>query len=203
MAGIFFRQPSDLDDGYRREMVSAILGSEHFGPSVLGQEFVNTAGLSLVFRRDHLPTVIAHFPYLERLLASALFESSNAFYVNPLVLDRHSQVGAHVDCRYMPETGVRILPTIVSVYYAEIDDAMTGGDLVFVTDDGDIAVRPSANDFLHFVGSARHYVSKIDNECRRVSVVIEQYHLDGETLNAFPECHLVQEDMGAAVPTRN
>ena len=203
MPGIFFRQPSAFDDDYRREMVAAIVASEHFGPSVLGQEFVNTSGLSLVFRRDHLSTVASHFPFLERLLDVALFEASNAFYVNPLVLDRRSRVGEHVDCRYMPGTGVRILPTIVSVYYAEIDKSMIGGDLVFITEHGDIPVRPCANEFLHFVGSARHYVSKIDGGCRRVSVVIEQYNLDSEMLSVFPECHLVQGDLGSQIPTRN
>lgn len=203
MAGIFFRQPSVLDDCDRSEMVSAIVGSEHFGPSVLGQEFVNTTGLSLVFRRDHLAAVVSNFPYLAPLLNAALFEHSNAFYINPLVLDRRSRVGEHVDCRYMPDTGARILPTVVSVYYAEIDKEMTGGDLVFVTDDGDIAVRPCVNEFLHFVGSARHYVSRIGNDCRRVSIVIEQYHLEGATLEAFPECHLVRDDPQSTVPARN
>lgn len=80
---------------------------------------------------------------------------------------------------------------------------MRGGDLVFVTDDGELSVRPNANEILHFVGSARHYVSKIANNCRRVSIVIEQYNLDDATLAAFPECHLVQEQSDDAAPTRN
>jgi hypothetical protein len=203
MAGIFFQQQSGLDDAYRQQIVSSILQSCHFGPSALGKEFVKTNGFSVVFKRENLQTVVSHFPVFDRLLTTILFDNSNAFYVNPLVLDENSVVEEHVDCRYMPESGKRILPTLVSLYYAEIDEHMEGGDLVFVTEGGNITVRPKCNDIVHFAGSSRHYVSKIVNSCRRISVVIEQYNLDGESLRAFPECHLVQNDANAKFPTRN
>jgi hypothetical protein len=202
MSGIFFRRPSGFNEEFRRELVASILSSEHFGPSVLGKEFVNTSGLSIVFRRDRSSIVASHFPFLGRLLEAAAFDTSNAFYINPLVLDCRSTVQEHVDCRYIPGSEVRILPTIVSVYYAEIDVAMVGGDLVFVNDDGEVSVTPDPNEFVHFVGSARHYVSKIANESRRVSVVIEQYNLSSRSLAEFPECHLVREDAGNSVPVR-
>jgi hypothetical protein len=203
MTAIFFQQPSGLDDAYRLQLVSSILQSNHFGPSALGREFVNTSGFSVVFKRERLETVVSNFPFFAELLEAALFDDSNAFYVNPLVLDENSIVEEHVDCRYIPESGTRILHTLISLYYAEIDEHMEGGDLVFVTEGRDVTVKPKRNDIVHFVGSARHYVSKIVNPCRRVSVVIEQYNLDGDSLRAFPECHLVQNDTSAKFPTRN
>lgn len=202
MSGIFFRRPSGLDEEFRRDLVASILSSEHFGPSVLGKEFVNTSGLLMVFRRNQSSIVASHFPFLGRLLEAAAFDTSNAFYINPLVLDCRSTVQNHVDCRYMPGSDVRILLTIVSVYYADVDPKMVGGDLVFVGNDGEVSLTPAANEFVHFVGSTRHYVSKILNETRRVSVVIEQYNLSSQSLAAFPECHLVSEDSANAVPVR-
>jgi len=203
MAGIFYRQASPFDDNYRQELISSILTSEHFGPSVLGAEFVDTTGLSLVFRREYVVAVASNFPLLSPILELAMFDTSNAFYVNPLVLDKRSSVGEHIDCRFIASSGVRVLPTVVSVYYAEIDETMSGGDLVFVTDDGEVAVRPRANEVVHFIGTARHYVSQIESNHRRVSVVIEQYNLDDISLLAFPECHLVQAHPSQVVPSRH
>ncbi|MBS0505247.1 MAG: hypothetical protein JSS55_15920 [Proteobacteria bacterium] len=203
LTGIFFRQSPKFDDVYRHSLIAAIQASEFFGPSVLGKEFVNTAGLSLVFRRTHLGVVTSHFPCLGPLFAAALFDTSNAFYVNPLILDDRSIVEEHIDCRYIPATGGRILPTLVSVYYAEIDDRMDGGALIFVTDDGSFAVPPRCNEIVHFIGSTRHYVSRICNPCRRVSIVIEQYNLGPESLAAFPDCHVVRDQADGVAPSRN
>jgi hypothetical protein len=203
MAAIYFQQSSGLDEEFRQQLVSSILQSNLFGPSALGREFVNTNGFSLVFKREYLAVVAANFPYISDLLDVAIFPESNAFYLNSLVLNENSVVDEHVDCRFIPATGARILPTLVSVYYAEIDRRMQGGSLVFVTEGGEARVKPQRNAIIHFVGSTPHYISKIRSPCRRVSVVIEQYNLDPENLGAFPDCHLVRNDPDASIPTRN
>ncbi len=203
MAAIYFQQGSGLSEGFRQRLVSSILQSNLFGPSALGREFVNTTGFSLVFKREYLAAVAGNFPYLADLLDVAIFPESNAFYLNSLVLDEDSVVAEHVDCRFIPATGARILPTLVSVYYAEIDRRMQGGALVFVAEGSEASVKPKRNAIIHFVGSTPHYVSKIRSPCRRVSVVIEQYNLDSENLRAFPDCHLVRNDSGESIPTRN
>lgn len=182
----------DLPDDVRQQIVHGVLSSNAFGDSTLGSEFVATEGFSLVFQRDQIAIAIEHFPYLRPVLDHALFAETNAVYVNPLVLTDNSEVHEHIDCRYVPETQTRILPTLVSVYYAEVDRAMTGGDLILLDRDGaSVTLIPKTGEMVHFAGDTRHYVSKITSPVRRISIVVEQYNLSPANLAAFPECHLV------------
>lgn len=180
-----------LSPAQRRELVAGILDAPFFGPSALGVEFIRTDGFSLVFQRCHIEAVIRQFPYLEALLQEALFEQCNAFYINPLVLYERSAVEAHVDCR-MTNQGQRLIPNIVSVYYAQVDPDMAGGRIVFHPGrEDELPLLPRTGDLLHFVGTTIHAVEPVRARDNRISVVCEQYHLPDELLEAFPACEIL------------
>lgn len=184
--------PSGLEDAYLTALEGALLASPHFGPSPLGSEFVDTKGFSIVFRRSALGRVIEQFPYLEAFLAACMFRSSNAFYVNPLMLHRGSRVDPHVDCRLVATQDVRIVPTLVSVLYVRAAPEMKGGALRLAAGRPDeIVVRPARSDLLHFVGKLVHSVDPIESDHERISVVCEQYHLEPDVLAGFPELDII------------
>jgi hypothetical protein len=192
MAKRFYSVAKDvLTEAHRAELVDGIVHAPYFGPSVLGQEFVKTDGFSLVFQRSSIDTVIQGFPYLWPLLQVALFDECNAFYVNPLVLYSQSAVEAHVDCR-LTEQGVRVIPNLVSVYYAQVDPSMVGGRIVFHpgTED-EVRLLPKTGDLLHFLGTTIHRVEPVAVGGSRISVVCEQYNLPCEQLQTFPLCEVL------------
>lgn len=180
-----------LSEHERAELIKGILCSNFFGPSALGQEFVKTDGFSLVFQRLSINTVVQKFPYLSPLLQVALFDACNAFYVNALVLYSHSAVKAHVDCR-LTENGLRIIPNLVSVYYAQVDPNMVGGRIIFQPDsDHEVGFLPKSGDLLHFLGSTIHCVEPVMCARWRISVVCEQYNLQRGQLQNFPLCEVM------------
>lgn len=191
----FARTSDAIPEVRRRELIDGVVTSEFFGGSVLGPEFVATDGFSIVFQRRGLDSVTCRFPYLKELFRVALFESCNAFYVNPLVMYRGSRVDPHVDCRLMPCGNIRIIPNLVSVYYAEIPIEMAGGALLFYPGSIDeFKLTPCSGDLVHFRGSAIHCVEPLSVGKRRISVVCEQYNLEESLLEAFPYCDLIASD---------
>ncbi|MGE7993184.1 hypothetical protein ACQKPE_19500 [Pseudomonas sp. NPDC089554] len=168
------------------KIIDGLAACKYVGRSPLGQEFVRTLGFSIVFQREALDDVVEHFPFLDCFLDTVMFSDSNAFYVNPLILQGSSHVKAHIDCRLLPGD-IRIIPNLVSVFYAEVDKAMQGGRLILnVGGDDQVSLTPEANSLVHFLGSTVHCVSRVRNPRRRISVVCEQYNLDEQTLQGFP-----------------
>lgn len=138
-----------------------------------------------------MATVVEQFPFLEALLQTALFDECNAFYINPLVLYNRSAVEPHIDCR-LSEQGLRLIPNLVSVYYAQIDAGMIGGGIVFHPGSADeLRVQPASGDLLHFVGNALHCVESVVAGSHRISVVCEQYNLPPTQLDDFPICQVL------------
>jgi len=200
LRGFFSTLSNALPTLARDQLVQGILGSPFFGPSALGAEFVCTMGFSLVFRRSTLPTVLQKFPYLEALFGIALFDACNAFYVNPLVLYGGSRVNTHVDCRLIATSDTRIIPNLISVYYAEVSENMVGGRLVLNPGtEQEVTIAPTQGNIVHFVGSTIHRVEAVEQGWRRISVVCEQYNLDQKLLEDFPACQVLT---GASDPSR-
>ena len=178
-----------------RELEEKVLASEYLGKSPLGKEFVNTKGFSIVFRREALPKVYDEFRYFAPFLSKAVFPKSNAFYLNPLVLEECSRVDAHVDCRLLAAQNVRVFPTIVSILYVRVQDNMCGGELVLnYGQDDAISLNPRTNDLVHFQGNLVHAVSEIVDRGKRISLVCEQYNLHDEVLSGFPLLKVLTED---------
>lgn len=190
--GFFSIVRQTLDEFDRARLVDGLLASEFFGESALGKEFIRTNGFSLVFQRVGMEMVCRRFPYLSPLLEVALFDACNAFYVNPLVLYANSRVDAHIDCRVMGPAEVRLIPNLVSVYYAEVAPAMQGGRLMLNTGaQNEFVVAPESGSLIHFLGSTVHRVETMSRAQRRISVVCEQYHLDDALLQEFPVCDVI------------
>jgi hypothetical protein len=183
----FFRKENTLDDARLAALKTGILSSEYLGPSPLGKEFIRSKGFSVVFQRAYVEEVAERFPYLAPLFDAVLFESSNAFYLNPLVLEGSSKVEPHIDCRLLAEPNLRLIPNLVSVLYVDMALDIEGGYLILnCGHDNEISLRPQTNEVIHFLGSIVHSVSEIESASRRISVVCEQYNLSDELLERFP-----------------
>lgn len=190
--GFYSVQKHVLDPCSLTNLLKGICESAYLGKSPLGEEFVNTLGYSLIFRRSSLGEVVANFPYLEPYLIAVMFEGTNAFYVNTLILNGTSKVNAHIDCRLLSPQNIRIIPNLVSVFYAEVSREMAGGKLILnIGKDEEVTLTPETNSVIHFLGKVIHCVSEVTNPERRISVVCEQYNLDDDVLEAFPCCQII------------
>lgn len=179
---------------YLLHVEEQLLASPHIGPSPLGKEFVNTRGFSIVFRRSSLDDVTENFSYLADFLSCSLFPSSNAFYINPLILSCGSRVEQHVDCRLLARENLRIIPNIVSILYVKVDPAMLGGELRLYTDsDNYFAHNPKTNDLVHFLGTLVHSVGEVRTPSSRICIVCEQYNLPDQVLGGFPEFQIIHD----------
>lgn len=180
---------------YLETLAQGILNADELGPSPLGQEFVNTRGFSLVFRRSRIGDMCDAYPYLSHFLEKAVFPASNAFYVNPLVLHGTSRVAPHVDCRLIKEKNLRIIPNIVSVLYVSVEENMEGGELcLFSGTEDEFSIQPRTNDLIHFRGDIIHSVSEVRTPADRISVVCEQYNLPEEVISSFPDSCVITRD---------
>jgi hypothetical protein len=189
---------------YLDHVERSLLSSPYVGKSPLGPEFVETDGFSIVFRRTALRELINEFEYLREFLEAALFPKSNAFYLNPLIMKSGSRVDAHVDCRLVVTENVRIIPTLVSIFYVNAEEE-TGGKLTLnVGTSSELVVCPKSNDLVHFQGNLIHSVSDVSAKDVRISIVCEQYNLPESVLMGFPEYKIIQdEDLAPRVAVAN
>ncbi len=176
---------------YRALVEHSILSSPHLGPSPLGPEFVATRGFSIIFKRLAFAALVEEFPYLGPFIAAAAFPHSNAFYVNPLVMTGGSRVDAHIDCRLVEAQNMRIIPTLVSIFYVRADPDKGGALHLRTEDRGEVAVSPRTNDLLHFPGRLVHSVDAVEGGDSRISLVCEQYNLREDVLAGFPEFEVI------------
>lgn len=188
--GFYHIQDNILEPDELSALLDGIRYSDYLGASPLGKEFVNTQGFSLIFKRLFLNKVQEAFPYLDRYLQSVLFAASNAFYINPLILQRQSRVDSHIDCRELQDKS-RIVPTLVSVFYAEIPNDMQGGELILNCDGKEVTLTPKTNRVVHFLGRLLHRVTQMESNEPRISVVCEQYNLDDKLLACFPDFEIL------------
>lgn len=192
--GFYGIRKNVLDEEALSGLIDGICHSDFLGKSPLGDEFVNTLGFSIVFRRDAVDEVKSRFPYLRPFLSEVLFDDSNAFYINPLLLSNSSKVGAHIDCRLLPEQNTRIIPNLVSVFYAEVSQEMEGGRLILnLGAENETTILPETNSVVHFLGQIIHEVTEVVSDNRRICVVCEQYNLDDQLLSSFPYCELITD----------
>jgi hypothetical protein len=183
---------------YRVDVEESIPSSAYIGNSPLGPEFVKTLGFSVVFRRSVLAGVLEEFGFLRDFLGKAIFPKSNAFYVNPLVMGQGSRVAAHIDCRLLVEENLRIIPTLVSIFYVARSDEAIGGEITLnVGTASEVTLQPRQNDLLHFRGNLVHAVSEIRSSHRRISLVCEQYNLPEQVLEGFPAFNIIQDERAA------
>lgn len=168
-----------------------ILASPFLGGSRLSTSFDGTRGFSLVFTRDGLTRAGAELPYLVPYLERSLRPGCNAFYLNPLVMERGAAIAPHVDCTLAPYLGRPLTPAIVGVLYVDVPDDLRGGELVICDDGREVGrVAPRAGTLLYFGGRLQHHVTAVHTGSTRLSLVCEQYKLAGDDLARIPAYEL-------------
>ncbi len=176
---------------YLSELQGEIFACPYFAVNNLNRDFVGTKGFSLVFKRSHLISVKQRFPYLKLYLDRVLQEECNAFYLNPLLLERGSRVDPHIDRSLRSYCETITPPLIVSVLYIKIPADLQGGELVLCTSKRQVGqIRPQTNTLLFFQGDLSHSVKPVVSTGVRLSLVCEQYNLEAAQLREIPEIKL-------------
>jgi hypothetical protein len=164
-----------------------ILGSPHFTTHTLNRDFVGARGFSVVFRDDGRARVEREFPTFAPFLAHALRADCNAFYLNPLELQRGSRVDPHVD-RSLRSYLKEVLPPLeVSVLYVRVPRALRGGALVLARGKRHLArIVPVAGTLVRFEGDLVHSIERVESAGSRLSLVCEQYQLAADEWEHVP-----------------
>lgn len=181
-------QPGAFAPSYLRALERGIHASPYFTTHTLNRDFVGTKGFSVVFRGSARAEVERAFPFFAPYLERALRADCNAFYLNPLELERGSRVDPHVD-RSLRSYCKSVLPPVeVSVLYVAVPDALEGGELLLARGRKPLArIRPAANLLVLFEGDLTHSIAPVNGPGVRLSLVCEQYHLEPDELELVPE----------------
>jgi len=172
---------------YLRSLKRQISASPYFTTNTLNRDFVRTRGFSVVFQADGRAHVERAFPFFEPYLARVLRPDCNAFYLNPLQLERGSRVDAHIDRSLRSYSKEVPVPVTVSVLYVDVPDDLCGGALVLARGKRRLArLQPLTNTLLFFEGDLTHSIEPIESEGSRLSLVCEQYILDADELEGIP-----------------
>lgn len=172
---------------YLRTLRRSIRASPYFTVNTLNRDFVATRGFSVVFRRSALEEVLRAFPFFAPYLGRALLPDANAFYLNPLELQRGSRVDPHVDRSLRAYCPTVEPPAAVSVLYVEVPAGLVGGALVLQRGRKHLArVTPTENTLLTFEGDLTHSIEPVESSTPRLSLVCEQYCLPDAELERIP-----------------
>jgi len=175
----------DLD--YLQILEKEILSSPYLGSSQLSDSFMGTKGFSVAFKTEGIEQVKQNFPFLQSYLQTALKPTCNAFYLNPLIIQRGGEVEAHVDCSLSKYVEVQTIPNFVSVLYVKVPADLEGGELVLKRSKFTIGtIQPQENTLLYFQGDLTHSVNQVKSSQLRISLVCEQYTLVETQLKQIP-----------------
>lgn len=173
---------------YLGSLRRAIRASPYFTVNTLNRDFVATRGFSVVFRRSALEEVQHAFPFFAPYLERALRPDANAFYLNPLELQRGSRVDPHVDRSLRAYCPTVEPPAAVSVLYIEVPAGLVGGALVLRRGRKHLArIVPAENTLLVFEGDLTHAIEPVESATARLSLVCEQYCLPDAELERIPD----------------
>ncbi len=181
-------KPKAFSLDYLKDLEKQILSSPYLAASQLSDSFTGTQGFSVVFKRQGIERVKHHFPFLYQYLETALNFTCNAFYLNPLIIEKESLVEPHIDSTISCYTKVTTVPAIVSVLYVKVPPDLRGGELVLRKSEQQIdKIKPQVNTLLYFRGNLEHSVNQVESSQPRISLVCEQYNLEANLLKLVPE----------------
>jgi Rps23 Pro-64 3,4-dihydroxylase Tpa1-like proline 4-hydroxylase len=176
---------------YLQELRSQILSSTYLASNHLSENFANTKGFSLVFKRSGIDRVKQRFPYLITYLDRVLKPSCNAFYLNPLIIEAGTQIDAHIDCSISSYGMEYAFPNLVSIFYLQVSPDLEGGDLILHTNENrKKIIKPQTNTLIHFLGNLTHSVNRVKSSQPRISLICEQYNLSETRLDRIPELEI-------------
>ncbi len=181
------QHPQAFSAASLRGLKRAILASPHFTTHTLNRDFVGTRGFSVVFRSDGRARVERDFPAFVPYLERALRPDCNAFYLNPLLLERGSRVDPHVDRSLRSYCKEVLPPVVVSVLYVDVSNDLAGGALVLARGKRQLArVAPTTGTLVFFDGDLTHSIERLESAGSRLSLVCEQYALDPHEWERIP-----------------
>jgi hypothetical protein len=179
--------PQAFPPDHLRSLKRRILASPHLTTNTLNRDFVQTKGFSLVFRAEGRARVERDFPFFGPFLKRVLRADCNAFYLNPLLLERGSRVDAHVDRSLRSYFKEVPTPVTVSVLYVDVPDPLVGGALVLARGKRHLArIRPASGTLVFFEGDLTHSIDRVESAGSRLSLVCEQYALEQNELERVP-----------------
>lgn len=181
------QQPDAFPSSYLSNLQGEIQACPYFAVNNLNRDFIGTKGFSIVFQRSGLADVEQQFPWFRPYLDLALQSTCNAFYLNPLLLQKDSRVDPHVDRSLRSYFKTIEPPTLVSVLYIQVPLDMQGGELVLRCHKRQVGqIRPQVNTLLYFQGDLTHSINPVKTSGDRLSLVCEQYCLSQAELQEIP-----------------
>ncbi len=172
---------------YLHRLRGEILACPYFAVNNLNRDFVGTKGFSVVFQRAGLGEVERRFPWFKPYLDRALHPTCNAFYLNPLLLQKGSRVDPHIDRSLRSYCKTIDPPATVSVLYVQVPTGLQGGELVLRKQSRQVGqITPKMNTLVYFQGDLIHSVNAVAASGARLSLVCEQYALDPKELRDIP-----------------
>lgn len=176
---------------YLNSLSEQILSCRHLGFNQLSDSFAGTKGFSVIFKTSGISQVKSNFPYFTPYLKSALKSNCNAFYLNPLILEKGGRVEPHIDCSISGYSKSLTIAHIVSVLYVQVPSNLEGGELILSARGKQVGkITPETNTLLYFKGNLTHSVNQVQSKDIRISLVCEQYNLSENKLKKIPKFSL-------------
>ncbi|MCU0534303.1 MAG: 2OG-Fe(II) oxygenase [Hydrococcus sp. Prado102] len=183
----YSQHPQAFAIAYINDLRGEILACPYLAINNLNRDFVDTKGFSVVFQRSEIAKVKRQFPFFKPYLDQALQPTCNAFYLNPLLLQKGSRVDPHIDRSLRSYCKTVEPPMVVSVLYIQVPPDLQGGELVLRSYKKQIAqIKPEINTLLYFQGDLTHSVNAVQTPGMRLSLVCEQYSLSESELEEIP-----------------
>lgn len=199
----FFKPYHVTKEAFDREWVDglrdSILQSPLLCQTTLNSRFAGTLGFSIAFRRSGLGKIEKNFPHFKTYLEAVMHPKGNAFFLNPLVVNKGGRVAPHVDRSLRgwtaPETPP--YPLKVSVLYVSVPQPFLGGELILYRRRPLLKLQPQTNLLFQFQGKLRHEITEVtqagadpEHPQPRVSLVCEHYRLPDSLLKRVPDFFL-------------
>jgi 2OG-Fe(II) oxygenase superfamily len=184
----YSQHPQAFAIAYINDLRGEILACPYLTINNLNRDFIDTKGFSVVFQRSEIAKVKRQFPFFKLYLDLALQPTCNAFYLNPLLLQKGSRVDPHIDRSLRSYCKTVEPPMVVSVLYLQVPPNLQGGELVLRNYKKQIGqIKPEINTLIYFQGDLTHSVKAVKTPGMRLSLVCEQYNLSENELEEIPE----------------
>lgn len=189
--------PGKFSEAECQALASAILESQFCRENPLSSAFKGSSGFEVIFTREGEAEFRLRAPMLVPFFDAVTSASSNAFFVNVLVMGDGVQARPHLDCSLDPYLGGHRAPELVSLLYVQVPDDLEGGVLTLWGRPKDLdksgrsgyeaEVTPMTGLLVQFDGEVVHSVSKVTTKSHRIGVIVEEYRLEEEKLALVPK----------------
>lgn len=147
-------------------------------------------------RKSSIDHVTEPAPFYRTYLERLLDPTCNMFCQTTIFIKTNAVgIEAHVDAQikerliesskwYLTNIGKSFQdPMLTSVFYANVPEDLSGGEIVLHIDQEEIVVAPENNRLVSFSGNIAHSVKPYETNTHRTAVVVEQFNLSADILN--------------------